>query len=311
MNGRLVVVPAHSRYTNGMASVPLKPAAEVQAELSVADHSRHSAGLRYVYPVVSRRAGGVSIGINLNPNNACNWRCIYCQVPDLKRGAAPPIDVDGLETELRWMLSEVLHGDFLARRVPESQRRLNDLALSGNGEPTSAGEIEAVIDAIGRVRRELAVSDAVQTILITNGSLMRRRRVQAAVRKLAQLQGAVWFKLDRATEAGIRAVNNTRRSLQQVRADLETAVVLCPTWIQTCLFAMDGMNPSDAELAAYVELLRQMRVDGVGVRGVLLYGLARPSQQPEAARLSNCPAALFESLAGRLREVGYAVRVTP
>ncbi|MCZ7653281.1 MAG: hypothetical protein M5R42_01880 [Rhodocyclaceae bacterium] len=68
-------------------------------QLDVTDHSRDSAGLTYVYPVVSRRAGGVSIGINLNPNNACNWRCIYCQVPDLKRGAAPLIDLDRLEGE--------------------------------------------------------------------------------------------------------------------------------------------------------------------------------------------------------------------
>lgn len=41
-------------------------------QLSVHDQSRDSAGLRYVYPVVSRRAGGVSVGINLNVNNACN-----------------------------------------------------------------------------------------------------------------------------------------------------------------------------------------------------------------------------------------------
>ncbi|MCZ7653212.1 MAG: hypothetical protein M5R42_01445 [Rhodocyclaceae bacterium] len=40
-------------------------------QLDVTDpHSRDSAGLTYVYPVVSRRAGGVSIGINPNPNNA-------------------------------------------------------------------------------------------------------------------------------------------------------------------------------------------------------------------------------------------------
>ena len=61
--------------------------------LTVTDHDRDVAGLTYVYPVVSRRAGGVSVGINLNPNNACNWRCVYCQVPDLVRGAAPVIDV--------------------------------------------------------------------------------------------------------------------------------------------------------------------------------------------------------------------------
>jgi len=69
--------------------------------LSTTNHGRDDAALRYVYPVVSRRAGGVSVGINLNPNNACNWRCIYCQVPDLTRGAAPAIDLTILEAELR------------------------------------------------------------------------------------------------------------------------------------------------------------------------------------------------------------------
>ena len=81
--------------------------------LSVTDHDRGSAALRYVYPVVSRRAGGVSVGINLNPDNACNWRCIYCQVPDLTRGSAPPLDLALLENELRGFLDELLHGNFM------------------------------------------------------------------------------------------------------------------------------------------------------------------------------------------------------
>ena len=68
--------------------------------LDITDHSRDIVGLTYVYPVVSRRAGGVSVGINLNPNSACNWRCIYCQVPELKRGSAPTIDLTRLEKEL-------------------------------------------------------------------------------------------------------------------------------------------------------------------------------------------------------------------
>jgi wyosine [tRNA(Phe)-imidazoG37] synthetase (radical SAM superfamily) len=51
--------------------------------LTVDDHNRDISGMKYIYPVVSRRAGGVSIGINLNVNNACNWRCVYCQVPNL------------------------------------------------------------------------------------------------------------------------------------------------------------------------------------------------------------------------------------
>ena len=81
--------------------------------LNVTDHSRDNVGLTYIYPVVSRRAGGVSVGINLNPNNACNWRCIYCQVPELKRGAAPVIDLIRLEAELYIFLQEILYGSFM------------------------------------------------------------------------------------------------------------------------------------------------------------------------------------------------------
>ncbi len=120
-----------------------------RGRLTVTDHDRGSAGLTYVYPVVSRRAGGVSVGINLNVNNACNWRCIYCQVPELTRGAPPPVDLGKLERELSGFLQDVLHGDFLAARVPVEARRLNDIAISGNGEPTSAREFESVIGAGG------------------------------------------------------------------------------------------------------------------------------------------------------------------
>ena len=110
--------------------------------LNTTDHSRDSAGLTYVYPVISRRAGGVSIGINLNPNNACNWRCVYCQVPDLKRGSAPRIDLNTLERELRSFLHELVDGDFMQKHVPPEVRKIHDIAISGNGEPTSAKEFE-------------------------------------------------------------------------------------------------------------------------------------------------------------------------
>ena len=122
--------------------------------LNVTDHSRDNVGLTYIYPVVSRRAGGVSVGINLNPNNACNWRCIYCQVPELKRGAAPVIDLIRLEAELYIFLQEILYGSFMQEQVTPGARRIRDIALSGNGEPTSAKEFEQVIDLIGKVKRD-------------------------------------------------------------------------------------------------------------------------------------------------------------
>ena len=96
----------------------------------------------------------MSIGINLNPNNACNWRCVYCQVPDLKRGSAPQLDLVALEAELRTFLHEIVHGDFMQTHVIPEARRINDIALSGNGEPTSAREFAQVIELIGRVKAD-------------------------------------------------------------------------------------------------------------------------------------------------------------
>ena len=282
-----------------------------RSRLTVADHSRESAGLRYVYPVVSRRAGGLSIGINLNTNNACNWRCIYCQVPGLTRGAPGPVDLDRLRLELTGFLQDVLKGDFLATRVPADARRLNDIALSGNGEPTSAKEFDQVIDLIGEIRTHAGVPAEVKTVLITNGSLMQRSGVQDGVRKLAALNGEVWFKMDRATDAGMRKVNNTRTSMARVRANLAIAARLCPTWIQTCLFAIDGAAPDESEQEAYVEILRKCLTEGIALRGVLLYGLARRSFQPEASRLAPLPAQQLQTLAQRIRALGLPVKVTP
>jgi len=273
--------------------------------LNTTDHSRDSAGLRYVYPVVSRRAGGVSIGINLNPNNACNWRCIYCQVPDLTRGTAPPVDLPLLEKELGGFLHELQHGDFM-QRVPPEARRINDIALSGNGEPTSAQEFSEVIELIARLKPA-----DLKLVLITNGSLMQRDNVQQGLRRMAQLNGEVWFKLDRASEAGMALVNDTKMTIDKVWQNLATAIACCPdTWLQTCWFALDGAAPGRQDEDDYLVFLSTLLSAGIEPRGVLLYGLARPSLQKEAPRLSALPGGQMEAFAARIRALGMEVRVT-
>ncbi len=277
--------------------------------LSVVDHDRDSANLRYVYPVISRRAGGVSVGINLNTNNACNWRCIYCQVPDLLRGTAPPVDLVLLEQELRGFLHDLLHGDFMAKRVPDEMRRINDIALSGNGEPTSCAEFTEVLDIIAKVRAESSLPENVKTVLITNGSLVHRAGVQQGLQAMDKLNGEVWFKLDRASETGMAAINDTQSSMQKVREHLSTAIPLCSTWLQTCWFAIDGVPPSAQDEQDYLDFVASILQQGHDLKGVLLYGLARPSLQAEAPRLSALPKEQLEAFAQRIRGLGLTVRV--
>ncbi|MGE5027888.1 MAG: radical SAM protein [Betaproteobacteria bacterium] len=278
--------------------------------LNVHDHDRGSAGLTYVYPVVSRRAGGVSVGINLNTNNACNWRCIYCQVPELKRGSAPEVDLEKLAKELRGFLRELLQGDFMRQRVPAEARRLIDIALSGNGEPTSAKEFDQVVDLVGRIMAEFDLIGKIKLVLITNGSLVQRPKVREGLRKMARLGGEVWFKLDSVSAEGMLRINGSRQTLQKVQANLRTAARLCPTWLQTCVFALDGQPPDAAEREAYLNFVGRQLAEDVPLRGVLLYGLARPSMQPEATRLSALPKEWMLNFAAAIETLGIPVKLS-
>ncbi len=276
--------------------------------LDTSNHSRDSAGMTYVYPVVSRRAEGVSVGINLNPNNACNWRCIYCQVPDLIRGSALAIDLVQLDSELRQMLHNIVQGDFLQQRVAEGARHLEDIAFSGNGEPTSAREFPQAIALVEQAMRDFNLLGKIKLRLITNGSLMDRPEVLEAVTHMAHCNGEVWFKVDAATRDGMARINDIRLNPDGVAERLRHCAQRCPTWVQTCVFALDGLPPAVQEIEAYVALLEQVAAD---LQGVHLYGLARPSMQPEASRLGRLPAEWMEDLAGRIRQLGLTVHVSP
>src|SRR5205814_324826 len=107
---------------NPMTSLPVyDPAARRAFTL----HDRQWQSNRYVYPVVSRRSKGISIGINLNPDKLCNFDCIYCSVdrtgprrgaPDWAVGGAgglgQNIELPRLRDELSHMLTLVTSGDI-------------------------------------------------------------------------------------------------------------------------------------------------------------------------------------------------------
>ncbi|MDP1524775.1 MAG: radical SAM protein [Rhodocyclaceae bacterium] len=279
------------------------------SRLSVQDHNRNATGMTYVYPVMSRRAGGVSVGINLNPNNACNWRCIYCQVPDLQRGGPPPIDLARLEAELFDMLSQLYRGDYIARHAPPEARRVVDIAFSGNGEPTSAAEFPAAVDMVGRLLDSFALPEPPRIRLITNGSLLDREDVQAGIANIGLQRGEVWFKVDVVDPARMKQINGVGYEPATVLRRLKRCGDLCETWVQTCWFALDGQPIMAAESEAYPDFLTTVKDF---VAGVHLYGLARPSLQAEASRLSALPAAQLEQLAAHIRKkTGLTVQVSP
>lgn len=281
-----------------------QPVIEAGKQLSPRDHNQVLPDFHYIYPVVSRRAGGVSIGVNLNPNNACNWRCVYCQVPELKRGAPDALDVALLEQELSAMLEQVLHGNFMAEHVPADMRRLSDIALAGNGEPTLSAQFPAVVDAVLRQVDAFGLRGALRIVLITNGSMLHREPVQAALRRMAAAGGEVWVKVDRGSIDAVRRVNQVGQAPQRTRRQVELAVGCCPTWVQTCMFCWDGAAPSATDVADYLDLVGSLD----GIRGVLLYGVARAPMLAEGQRVSPVDRDWLQHLADTLRARGIAVQ---
>ena len=152
--------PGHRlRYNRGMnEGVPLPIADDAAARRAFAMHSRSWQANRYVYAVVSRRSKGISIGVNLNPDKVCNFDCIYCSVDRSAAGwddgkvpswATRDVDLDILRDELSKMLELAKSGEIYRLdpfdRIPPALRRINDVAFSGDGEPTTCPQFDEAL----------------------------------------------------------------------------------------------------------------------------------------------------------------------
>lgn len=275
-------------------------------KLTINNHDRDVAGLHYIYPVLSRRAGGLSIGINLNTNNACNWRCVYCQVPGLIRGKAPKVDLIRLERELYYFFDLIASGEFNKQfELTDSIDCVKDISISGNGEPTSIDNLKDVIELVGYVSNRYKFLSASQFVLITNGSLMYLPRVQSALRVFNQFHGQVWFKLDSATIEGRKIINSIHMSTEKLMNNLKISQALCDTSLQTCFINYAQMINEHSEESAYLELLRKIKREGIQLKKVMLYTLARASCQPEAEQITKKDEERLNWMAKQLKELGY------
>ena len=119
-------------------------------------HSRSFEDNRFVYAVVSRRSGGVSIGVNLNPDKYCNFDCVYCQVDRTVPGTQVlrKLDLPQLRDELDEMVELATGGGLFESprfsATPPEYRRLNDIAMSGDGEPTVSPIFDEVVATLRR-----------------------------------------------------------------------------------------------------------------------------------------------------------------
>jgi wyosine [tRNA(Phe)-imidazoG37] synthetase (radical SAM superfamily) len=136
---------------------------------------------------------------------------------------------------------------------------------------------------------------------------MHQASVISSVEMLKEMNGEVWFKVDAATETSIKKINQVNLKPNQILDRLQSSAKICPTFIQTCIFTIDGNGPSTEDIDAYIKLVKEVQND---IQGVHLYGLARPSLQPQAKSLGRINEAALEDIAKKLRNLNIATTVS-
>ena len=286
------------------------------------NHPRTHADNRYVYPVISRRAGGLSIGINLSAEKLCNFHCIYCQVQRDRglpaEGAAPaavesvgpgaasaspalcpactPLDLARLAGELDALVESVLSGRIFDgpqfRETPPGLRRWNDMALSGDGEPTSSASFVDVVRLCADLRRRRQL-DFVKLVLITNASLLHLPEVRRGLAILDANGGEIWAKLDAGTENYYRIVNRSATDWGQLLANLREAAQARPIVIQSLFLGVHDEPPAAAEIAAYVDRLEEILAAGGRIKLVQVHTIARQPSEAWVSALAESELALI------------------
>ena len=253
-------------------------------------HERRWKDHLFVYAVVSRRSGGVSIGLNLSPDKACNFNCVYCQVERGEPGLSTSVDPDRLAAELDNILQAEKDGSLYMEApfdaLLPAERGLRDIAFSGNGEPTSYFRFEEVVRIAAEARRAFGLQSS-KLVLITNATYLDNPSICAALGILYENNGEIWAKLDAGTEAYFCEVNRSKVSLSKIIENIQTAARLHPLIIQSLWMRINGEPPDETELAAWLGRLKDVLADGGRLKAVQLNTLARNPAESHISPLTR------------------------
>jgi wyosine [tRNA(Phe)-imidazoG37] synthetase (radical SAM superfamily) len=234
---------------------------------------------RFVYVVVSARARGLSVGVNMNPDKQCNFDCVYCEVNRKDPPRESQLDVGVMAAELNRTLAFVCSGSVRERpwfhALPDEMLQLRHVAFSGDGEPTFAPNFAEAVQAVVHVRA-LGGFPFFKMVLITNATGLDRPQVQQGL-KFFTKSDEVWAKLDGGTEAYLNKVDRPNAHLDKILANILMVARQRPVIIQSLFPAINGEEPPLEEIEQYAQRLLELKVRGAQIPLVQIYSATRPT----------------------------------
>ncbi len=256
-------------------------------KISTASHVRDFSDNRFVYAVVSRRAHGLSVGVNLNPDGYCNFNCAYCEVNRAAPARPPLLDVEMMAAELELTLGLANSGGLEKlhqfQNAPIGLLKLRQVALSGDGEPTLCPQFLEAVGAVVHVRARRRFP-FFKIVLLTNASGLDRPEVHAGL-KLFTPQDEVWAKLDAGTQSYMNRVNQTDCSLKKILENIIMVAQQRPVIIQSFFPLLAGKEPAAEELFQYAQRLGELKRAGAQIPLVQIYSASRLAAQADCGHL--------------------------
>jgi len=263
--------------------------------------ARECLGQSLVYCVISQRARGLSIGVNMNPDGLCNFDCVYCEVDRRKCRGESKVDVAQMRTELDQVLDLAMTGRLreLApfHATPADLLELKEVALSGDGEPTLCPNFREVIEGVAHVRAA-GKWPFFKIVLITNATGLHLSHVRSGIEILTSYD-EIWVKLDAGTQRGMDLVNRADVRIETVLDNIVKLGRERPIVIQSLFPLLRGEEPATEEIDAYIERLRELRDAGANIEYVQVYSAHRPAIHPDCGHL---PLKILSAIARRVRE---------
>ncbi len=264
---------------------------------SVENHRTGREGGAMVYPVCSRRSGGLSIGINLFPDKkVCSFDCPYCEVFPFETGIH--FSPDTMEKALK---ETIEHARI--QNIP-----IRDICFSGNGEPTMSPYFEEALNRAAVIRKTQAAE--ARLVVISNGTtLLDDGMFNFLVSAAAGPEALdIWLKVDAGTDDWYRVIDCSRVPFQILKDKMKQFAAQAPFIIQTMICSIDGKAPPEGEASAWINLVTELAIiagNAYGIKNIQIYGKARPAPKDPHARA--LPEEILQSRADDLRT---ALRMT-
>jgi len=249
--------------------------------------ARDFLGNRFVYVVISARARGLSIGLNMNPDKLCNFDCVYCEVNREVPAAGRELDVAVMAEELEKTLVLIHSGEI--RHLPgyatlnADLLRLRHVAFSGDGEPALCPNFAEAVQEVVHVRAR-RVLPFFKLVLITNGTGLDLEPVQEGLRYFTR-DDEIWIKLDAGTQDYMERINRSEIPLDKVMENAWLIGRKRPIIIQSLFPLLGGWEPLPEEIDEYIQRLQELKKGGAMISLVQIYSATRPAAHPDCGHI--------------------------